>query len=128
MVPCSGPLATIARCEPSGDKLQLQSGSICAGAVVFPVFTSNWIVSEAFPFLLLYMQIVDGRRAHCTFQMPASLRTRRGFPPFTGIAKIVERTSMPAPLGVEIYRISEPSGVILGMESCSLLAITLSAT
>src|SRR3984893_10186107 len=106
MVPCSGPLATIARCEPSGDKLQLESGSIWPGAVLFPVFTSNWIVSEAFPFLLLYMQIVDGRRAHFTFQMPASLRTRRGFPPLTGIARIVERTSMPAAFGVERYKIS----------------------
>src|SRR5215470_16836383 len=77
---------------------------------------------------MLYRQTVDGRCAHCTFQMPTSLITMRGFPPVMGIAKIEEGTSRSASFGAEIYKISEPSEVILGTESCSLLVITLSAT
>lgn len=66
---------------------------------------------------MLYMQIVDGKRAHCTFQMPASFKTKRGVPPPIGIAKMEERFLGLADLGVEIYKISEPSGVSPGCES-----------
>src|SRR5690348_10011548 len=99
----------MARCEPSGDKLQLQSGSICEGAALFPLLTLNWNVSEALPFVMLYRQTVDGNCAHCTFSIPTSLRTMRGFPPAIGIAKIEERIAKSAALGVEMYKISEPS-------------------
>src|SRR5207253_8555327 len=70
--------------------------------------------------------MVDGRGAHCTLLMPTSLRMKRGVPPPTGTAKIEERVLGPADLGVETYRISEPSGVSLGSESCSALLTTLS--
>src|SRR5271154_473642 len=40
----------IARSEPSGDKLQLQLGSICSGSVLLPLLTSNLYVSAVFPF------------------------------------------------------------------------------
>src|SRR5215510_12863566 len=118
----------IARCEPSGDKLQLQSGSFCGGSRVLPLFTSKRKVRQVFPFAVLYRQIVDGFRAHCTFQIPTSLRTKRGGPPSRGIAKIDEGASASAGLGVEIYKISEPSGVTLGCERCSVLVIRLSGT
>src|SRR6267143_5649762 len=102
----------IARCEPSGDKLQLQSAaSICGGAVRVPLLTSKRNVSVVFPFTILYRQSVDGKRAHCTFQMPTSFRTKRGVPPPMGIAKMEEGVAELADLGVEIYKISEPSGV-----------------
>ncbi len=117
----------MARCEPSGDKLQLQSGSICGRAVLFPILTSNRYVSTVFPFLMLYMQTVDGNRAHCTFQMLRSLRTRRGVPPRMGMAKTEEGVSGLADLGVEIYKISEPSGVPLGCESRSAAVTRFSA-
>ncbi len=45
-----------------------------------------------------------------------------------GMAKMEEGVSELADLGVEIYKISEPSGVTLGCESCSALIIILSAT
>src|SRR5437868_7587453 len=118
----------MARCEPSGDKLQLPSGSTCGGTELFPFFKSNRNVSEVFPFEMLYRQTVDGERAHCTFQMWTSLSTRRGAPPAIGRAKMEEGVSGPADWGVEIYKISEPSGVTLGCESFSALVITLSAT
>jgi hypothetical protein len=76
---------------------------------------------------MLYRHIVDGKRAHCTFQMRVSLRTKRGVPPFIGIAKMEEGVSGLAALGVEIYKISEPSGVTLIPESCPALTIRLSA-
>src|SRR5262245_57502657 len=113
----------IARCEPSGDKLQLQSGSFCGGSAVLPLLTSKRNVCQVFPFAVLYRQIVDGIRAHCTFQMPTSLRIKRGAPPSRGIAKIDEGASASADLGVEMYKISEPSGVTLGCERCSVLLI-----
>src|ERR1700676_5827554 len=88
IVPWLGAISTMARCEPSVDKLQLHSGSICGGSVVFPLLTSNRNVSEEFPFVMLYRQTVEGKRAHCTFQMRTSFRTNRGVPPATGIAKM----------------------------------------
>src|SRR3979490_2325955 len=118
----------IARSEPSGDSAQLQSGSICGGSVLLPLLTSNLNVSAVLPFVMLYRQIVDGRRAHCTFQMRTSLRIRREVPPPIGMAKMEERVSGPRDFGVEIYRISEPSGVIVGCESWSALFTRLSAT
>src|SRR5882762_252567 len=118
----------IARSEPSGDKSQLQSGSICGGSVLLPLLTSNLNVSAVFPFVMLYRQIVDGRRAHCTFQMRTSLRTRRGVPPRIGMAKMEERVSGPRKLGVEVCRMSEPSGATLGCESWSALFTRLSAS
>ena len=69
---------TRARCEPSGDKLQLQEGSTCDGAELLPCFRSNRNVSVVSPLVTLYRQKFNGRFAHCTFQMPTSLRTRRG--------------------------------------------------
>jgi len=69
------------------------------------------------PFEVLYKQIVEGKRAHCTVKMATSLRTNRGVPPRIGIAKMEEGVSGPD-LGVEIYKISEPSGVTVGCESC----------
>ena len=80
----------------------MQSGSICGGAALFPLLTSKRYVSTVFPFVMLYMQTVDGNRAHCTFQMPTSLRTKRGVPPRMGMAKIEERVAGLAGLGVEI--------------------------
>ena len=59
IVPLS-PLQTIARVRPSGDKLLLHDGSICAGSVCLPVCTSNrkvWLVS---PVILLYKQTAQG--------------------------------------------------------------------
>jgi len=67
-----GPLATMARCEPSGDKLQLQSGSICEGAVLFPTPHIKLERFRSISPLNAYRQTVDGKCAHCTFQMPTS--------------------------------------------------------
>src|SRR6267378_2779459 len=113
--------------KPSGDKLQLQSQSIWGGSLLFPLRTSNRNVSEVFPFLMLYRQIVDGKGAHCTFQMRTSLRTRRGVPPAIGMAKMENGVLRSADLGVEMYKISEPSGVTLGCKSCSALVIRSAA-
>ena len=121
------PTATKARCEPSGDKLQKPSGSICGGPVLLPLLTSNRKVSRVFPFEMLYVQIVDGKRAHSTAKIATSWRTNRGGPPWMGIAKIEEGVSGPADLGVETYKISEPSGVTLGCESWSAAVTRLSA-
>ena len=66
------------------------------------------------PLRLLYRQTADGKGEHCTFQMRTSLRTRRGVPPAIGIAKMELGVLRSADLGVEIYKISEPSGVTLG--------------
>jgi hypothetical protein len=63
---------------------------------------------------MLYRQVVDGKRAHSTAKMPTSLRTKRGAPPSIGIARREEEDSVLGDLGVEIYKISEPSGVSLG--------------
>src|SRR5215469_6290150 len=117
----------IARFKPSGDKPQLQSGSSCGGSVVLPLFTSKRYVCQVFPLAVLYRQVVDGRRAHCRFQMPTSFRTKRGVPPPIGLAKIEEGVSGVAEVGVEMYRISDPSGATLGCDRCSLLVIRLSA-
>src|SRR5436190_21182778 len=116
IVPWLEPTATKARCEPSGDKLQKPSASICGEPVLLPLLTSNRKVSLIFPFETLYRQTVDGKRAQATAEMPRSLRTNRGVPPPIGIAKI-EEGSGAAVLGVAIYKISEPSGVTLGSES-----------
>ena len=78
-----------------------------------PLLTSKRNVSVVFPFVMLYRQIVDGKRAHCTFQMPTSFRTKRGVPPPIGMARMEEVSGL-VDLGVETYRISEPSGVSLG--------------
>jgi hypothetical protein len=118
-----------ARCEPSGDKLHSVNGSVCEGPMRFPVRTSKRNVSEeVFPLLMLYMHTADGERAHWTFEMATSLSTRRGVPPFIGIAKIEEGASRRPNSGVEIfvvsveiYRTSDPSGVSLGCLSCSSL-------
>src|SRR5260221_2732828 len=112
------PTATKARCEPSGDKLQKPSGSICGGPVILPLLTSNGKVSLVFPFVTLYKQIVDGERAHSTAKMATSLRTDRGAPPATGMAKREEGASGPADLGVATYKMSEPAVVTLGCEKC----------
>src|SRR6267154_3974822 len=101
IVPWLGRRTMTASCEPSGDKLQLLGGSICGGSVLFPLFTSNRYVSSVFPLLTLYRQIVDAKRAHCTFQMRTSLRTKREAPPFIGIAEMEEGVSGLADLGVE---------------------------
>src|SRR5882762_7783343 len=127
IVPWSEPTATNARCVPSGDKLQKPSVSICGGPVVLPLRTSKRKVSRIFPFEMLNRQIVDGNRAHSTAKMATSLRTRRGAPPRTGIAKMDEGVSGLADLGVETYKISEPSGVTLGCEICSVAVTRLSA-
>jgi hypothetical protein len=94
----------MARREPSRDKAQLQEGSICGGSALFPLRTWNRNVSEVFPFMTLYRQVVDGNRAHCTFQMRTSLRIKRGVPPPMGMAKIEEGVSAPGDLGVEMYK------------------------
>src|SRR5882762_6658287 len=117
---------TMARSEPSGDRLQLHIGSACGGSEVLPVLTLNRKVSVVSSLIMLYMHSVDGKLAHCTFQMLASLRTRRGGPPAIGMATMEDGVSGLAYLGVEIYRISEPSGVNLGCWSCSALVITVS--
>src|SRR5215469_10207001 len=109
----------IALSEPSGDKLQLQLGSICGADGLFPLLTSNRNVSQVLPFTVVYMQMVDGKRAHSTIAMPTSLSTRRGGPPPIGTARIAEGDSGPADLGVETYKISDPSGVILGCDRWS---------
>src|SRR5215472_9431893 len=109
----------MARSEPSGDKLQLKADSICGARAILPVFTSNLKVSEISPFAMLYRQIVEGARAHCTFQMPTSLRIKRGVPPPIGMAKMDEGMSRLADLGTETYRISVPSGVTMGCETWS---------
>src|SRR5258708_17197860 len=127
IVPFLGPPGIMARCKPSGDKLQLQSQSIWGGSLLFPLRTSNRNVSEVFPFLMLYRQIVDGKGAHCTFQMRTSLRTRRGVPPPTGIAKMEDGVSRSPDFEVEIYKISVPSVVARGCKSCSALVIRFSA-
>src|SRR5438445_50335 len=104
IVPWLEPTATKARCEPSGDKLQKPSGSICGGLVLLPLLTSNRKVSRAFPFEVLYRQIVDGKRAHSTAKIATSWRTNRGVPPRMGMAKIEEGVSGPADLGFAIYK------------------------
>src|SRR3974390_697124 len=114
----------IARSEPSGDKLQLNEDSTCGGAAILPLLTSNRNVSELSPLATLYRQIVEGKRAHCTFQMPTSLRMKRGLPPPIGMAKMEDGVSRPADLGVEIYTISEPSGATIGCETWSVLLVT----
>src|SRR6266849_3341472 len=111
IVPSLEATGTKARCEPSGDKLQKPSGSICGGSVLLPLLTSNRKVSRVFPFEMLYVQIVDGKRAHSTAKIATSWRTNRGGPPCMGMAKIEEGVSGPADLGLAIYKISEPSGV-----------------
>src|SRR6266478_2595914 len=83
----------IARCKPSGDKLQLHGESICGGSVLFPLLTSNRNVLKVSPLLMPYKQIVDGKRAHCTFWMLMSCRTKRGVPPITGMAKMDDSVS-----------------------------------
>src|SRR6266436_290335 len=118
---------TRARCEPSGDKLQLHAGSTCDGYELLPFFTSNRNVSMSSPLATLYRQKFNGEFAHCTFQMPTCLRTRRGAPPPIGMAKSDDGVSRLADLGVEIYKISEPSGVTLGCLSCSALVVKPSA-
>src|SRR6266478_6313483 len=110
-----------------GDKLQKPSGSICGGPVLLPLLTSNRKVSRVFSFEILYRQIVDGKRAHSTAKIATSWRTNREGPPWMGIAKIEEGVSGPADLGVETYKISEPSGVTLGCESWSAAVTRLSA-
>jgi hypothetical protein len=75
---------------------------------------------------MLYRQTVEGKRAHCTVKIATSLRINREVPPRIGIAKMEEGASGPD-LGVEIYKISEPSGDIVGCESCSALVARLSA-
>src|SRR4051794_11668789 len=104
----------IARSEPSGDKLQLNADSICGGTAILPLLTSKRNVSELSPLATLYRQIVEGRRAHCTFQMPTSLRIKRGDPPPIGMAKIEDGVSRLADVVAEIYTISEPSGATTG--------------
>src|SRR6266851_5556931 len=59
--------------------------------------------------------------------MPTSFKIRRGVPPRMGMAKIEEGVSGPGDFGVEIYKISEPSGVSLGCETWSALVTTFSA-
>src|SRR5262249_18362165 len=81
---------TKARCEPSGDKLQKPSVSICGGPVVLLLFMSNGSVSRVFFFEVLYKQMVEGKRAHVTVKMAMSLRTSRGVPPCKGIAIMEE--------------------------------------
>jgi len=88
MVPRLPPTVTKARCEPSGDKLQKPSGSICARPVILPLFASKGKVSRVLPFAVLYKHIVDGKRAQVTVEMATSLRTSRGVPPPMGIANI----------------------------------------
>src|SRR6516225_1192616 len=121
------PSRMTARCEPSGDKLQLHGGSICAVPVLFPLFTSNRYVSTTFPLVVLYMQTVDGKRAHCTIKMLTSLRTKRDVPPAIGTAKIEDGFSGVADLGVEKYNRSEPSYVTRGSKSCSVDVTKFSA-
>jgi hypothetical protein len=111
IVPLS-PSQTMARFRPSGDKLQLHDGSICSGSECLPVLTSKRNVSVVSPLIVLYMQIAEGKGEHCTFQIPTSRRIRRGVPPAIGIAKMELGVLRSADLGVEIYKISEPSGVI----------------
>src|ERR1700761_1056323 len=100
----------IARSEPSGDKLQLNADSICGGIAILPLLTSKRNVSELSPLATLYRQIVEGKRAHCTFQMPTSLRMKRGVPPPIGMEKMEDGVSWLAGVVVGIYTISEPSG------------------
>src|SRR5438045_1458 len=88
-----GPKATMARREPSGDKLQLQSGSVCTAPATLPLFTSKRKVSAVTPFVMLYMHVVDDKLAHWTFHIRKSLRTLRGAPPANGIARMEERAS-----------------------------------
>jgi hypothetical protein len=81
------------------------------------MFSTPHIESERFPsipFEMLYRQIVEGKRAHCTVKMATSLKTNRGVPPRIGIAKMEEEVSGPD-LGVEMYKISEPSGDTVGL-------------
>ena len=80
--------------------------------MLFPLLKSNRYVSTVFPLLMPYIQTVDGNRAHCTFQMWTSFRTKRGVPPAIGMAKIEEGVSAEEDLGVEIYKISEPSASV----------------
>jgi hypothetical protein len=94
----------MARRDPSGDKLQLQSGSICGGSAVLPLLTSNRNVSRVAPFAMLYRRSVDGKRAHRTFQILTSLRIKRGVPPAIGTAKMEEAASEPTDLGVEMLQ------------------------
>jgi hypothetical protein len=54
---------------------------------------------------MLYRQTVEGKRAHCTFQMRTSFRTNRGVPPAIGIAKMADGISGSANFGVETSRL-----------------------
>src|SRR3954453_3153454 len=116
----------IARSEPSGDKLQLNADSICGGPAILPLITSKRNVSELSPLETLYRQIIEGKRAHCTFQMPTSLRTKRGVPPPIGMAKI-DCVSWLGDVVAEIYKISEPSGDTTDCETWYVLVTKLSA-
>ena len=59
--------------------------------------------------------------------MVATVSTSRGAPPRMGTAKIEEAVSWSEDLGVETYKISDPSGVSLGCESCSAAVTSFSA-
>src|SRR6516162_756147 len=117
----------IARTEPSGDKIQLNADSICGAIAILPLRTSKRNVSEVSPLATLYRQIVEGNRAHCTFQMPTSLRMKRGVPPPIGTAKMEDGLSWFVDVVVEIYRISEPSGATTDCETWYVLVTRLSA-
>jgi hypothetical protein len=90
-------------------------------------FARGLYVFTTFPLVVLYMQTVDGKRAHCTFQMLTSLRTKRDVPPAIGTAKIEEGVPGLADLGVEIYNSSKPSYVTRGSKSCSVAVTKFSA-
>src|SRR5882757_1276817 len=113
-------------CEPSGDKLQPKAAeSICGCSARLPLRTSKRNVTNVFPLMVEYRQTVDGFRAHWTFTMRVSARTKRGVPPPMGTAKMDEGVSTPAFFGTEIYKISEPSGVNLGCQTqCSSGLVT----
>src|SRR4051812_46721117 len=117
----------MARSVPSGDRLQLNADSICGLPAILPLCTSKRNVSELSPLATLYRQIVEGKRAHCTFQMPISLRMKGGVPPPIGMAKMEEGFSWLVDVVVEIYRISEPSGTTTDCETWSVLVTRLSA-
>lgn len=76
-----------------GGQAPIAFGIDLRGERVFPLLTSNRNVSEEFPFVMLYRQIVDGKRAHCTIRMMTSCRTKRGVPPVIGMAKMDDSVS-----------------------------------
>ena len=80
----------MARSEPSGERLQLHEGSTCGAAAILPLLMSNRNVSQASPLMTLYRQVVSGRPAHCTLNIPTSFKTKRGVPPSIGMAKMEE--------------------------------------